>query len=100
MKTDSGDQQADILDTSKQIKLNDFLGQIKEEQKNVDTKLLFNKYFPYKTPDKMLQTLYSLKRNAANYGEVSSIYGILITLQTKLKRYSQVQIRHQNIKRC
>ena len=36
MKTDGGDQQPNILDISKQKKFNDFLFQIKEEQKNID----------------------------------------------------------------
>ena len=36
MKTDSGDKQPNILDISKQKKFNDFLFQIKEEQKNID----------------------------------------------------------------
>ena len=36
MKTDSGDQQPNILDTSKQKKINHFSCQIKEEQKNID----------------------------------------------------------------
>ena len=36
VKTDSDDQQPNILDISKQKKFNDFLCQIKEEQKNID----------------------------------------------------------------
>ena len=39
MKTDSGVQQPDILDSSKQTKFNDFLEHIKEEQKNIDMRL-------------------------------------------------------------
>ena len=71
MKTDSGDQQQDILNTPGQI---DLLEQIKEEQNTIDIKS-FNKYFPYKRPDKMLQTLYNSKSKADNYDKVSSIYG-------------------------
>ena len=41
MKTDSSDQQADICDTPKQTKFNDSLKQIKEEQTNIDMRLLF-----------------------------------------------------------
>ena len=41
MKTDSSDQQADIFDTPKQTKFNDSLKQIKEEQTNIDMRLLF-----------------------------------------------------------
>ena len=33
MKTDSVDQQLDILDTNEERRFNDFLSQIKEEQK-------------------------------------------------------------------
>ena len=61
MKTDSSDQRPDIFDTFKQTKFNDFLKQIKEEQKNIDIKL-FEKYFPYKTPDKKVQVLNNSKR--------------------------------------
>ena len=41
---------------------NDFLSQIKEEQKNINMGL-FEEDFGYDTPDKMLQTLHSLRRN-------------------------------------
>ena len=38
MKTDSGDQRSNILDTPEQRRFNDFLEQIEEEQKNIDIK--------------------------------------------------------------
>ena len=56
MKTDSGDQQPDISDTPKQTKFNDFLEQIKKEQRNIDTKLS-SEYFPYGLPDRMVEVL-------------------------------------------
>ena len=61
MKTDSSDQRPDIFDMPKQTKFNDFLKQIKEEQKNIEIKLL-EKYFPYKTPNKKVQVLNNSKR--------------------------------------
>ena len=48
-KTDSGDQQPDILDIPEQ------------KQKSIDM-ILFEKVFDYNTPDKMLQILHCLKR--------------------------------------
>ena len=45
MKTDSSDQQTDILDMTEQTKFDDFLEQIKEK-KNIDMRLSSN-YFPY-----------------------------------------------------
>ena len=53
--------QPDILDTNEETKFNDFLKQIKEEQKNIEIKLL-EKYFPYKTPNKKVQVLNNSKR--------------------------------------
>ena len=53
MKTESGDQEPDILETTKQKKFNCFQS---KEQKNIDMRLL-TKYFPYKRPDRILQIL-------------------------------------------
>ena len=61
-QTANDDQQPDILDTPEQKIFNDFLSQIKEEQKNINMGL-FEEVFGYDTPGKMLQTLHSLKRN-------------------------------------
>ena len=72
MKTESGDQELDISDTPKQKEFNYFLGQIKGEQRNIDMKL-FNKYFPYKRPDRMVELLYASKSKADNNHVVSSI---------------------------
>ena len=65
MKTDSGDQKPDILDTSEETKSNDFLKQVKEEQRDMDMDL-FGEQFGYKTPDEMLQTFKNLKNRADN----------------------------------
>ena len=67
MKTDSGVQQPDILDSSKQTKFNDFLEHIKEEQKNIDMRLF--------RPDRMTNVLYNSKSNANNQNKVGLIYG-------------------------
>ena len=65
MKTDSGDQKPDILDTSEETKSNDFLKQVKEEKRNMDMDL-FGEQFGYKTPDEMLQIFKNLKNRADN----------------------------------
>ena len=65
MKTDSGDQKPGILDTSEETKSNDFLKQVKEEQRDMDMDL-FGEQFGYKTPDEMLQTFKNLKNRADN----------------------------------
>ena len=49
MKIDSGD----ILNAPEQTEFNDFFNQIKEEQNNIDMRLL-SKSFPYKRPDRMV----------------------------------------------
>ena len=72
MKTESGDQELDISDTPKQREFIYFLGQIKGEQRNIDMKL-FNKYFPYKRPDRMVELLYASKSKVDNNHVVSSI---------------------------
>ena len=47
--------------TPGQKELNNFLKQIKEEQKNIDI-VWFKNEFNYETPDKMLKYLHSLKK--------------------------------------
>ena len=67
MKTDSGDQRPNILDTPEQRRFDDFLQQIEEEQKYIDMKLFdlqkswCIKYFYYRRPDEILQNLYDSK---------------------------------------
>ena len=51
---------------------------------------LLTKYFPYKRPDRILQTLYNLKSKADSYGEVSSIYGIFSHFTGKFKEMLSV----------
>ena len=85
MKTDTGNQQLDILDTLEQRRFNDFLSQIKEEQKNVDLSL-FEEVFGYKTPDKMLQTLHNLKRVDSHNQEAFPIENIIVTFENKVKK--------------
>ena len=72
MKTDSGDQKPDMLDTPAQVKLNDFLEQIKEEQMNIELKI-FRKYFPYKRSDRLAHILKKLKSKTDNGNEVNFI---------------------------
>ena len=85
MKTDTVDQQPDILDTSEQTTFNDFLNQIKEQQKNIDMRL-FSKYLPYERSDKMAQVLYNLKSKADNNNVVSLIDVSLFRFAERVKR--------------
>ena len=56
MKTDTGNQQPNVLETPEKKRFNEFFNQIKEEQKEKKHDL-FKEVFGYDTPDKMLQTL-------------------------------------------
>ena len=85
MKTDSGDQQPDISETPIQTKFNDFLEQIKEEQRNTDMKL-FNKHFPYKKPDTMVEVLHASKSKDDNNSVVNSIDGSFKYFANKVKK--------------
>ena len=66
------DQQLRILGTPEQTKFNDFLEQIKEDQKNIDMRLS-SKYFPYRRSDKMVHVLYDSKSKADNTNETNLI---------------------------
>ena len=66
------DQQLRILGTPEQTKFNDFLEQIKEDQKNIDMRLS-SKYFPYRRSDKMVYVLYDSKSKADNTNETNLI---------------------------
>ena len=83
-KTDSCDQQLDILDTPEQKRFNDILGQIKEELKKIDMSL-FSKYFSYGRPGEMPEGLYNSKRRFGNYNKLYGFINILIKLQIGLK---------------
>ena len=84
-KTDSDDQQPDILDTPEQKWLNDSLIQIKEEQKNIDMDL-FEGVFGYDTPEKLLQTLHSLKRVDSYNQEAFSIKDMAVRFGDRVKK--------------
>ena len=58
-------------ETPKQKDFKDFLEEIKEEQKNIDTNW-FKNVFNYKTPDEMLEYLYNFK-NIGNYNQETSL---------------------------
>ena len=53
-------QKDNLSETPEQKEFNDFLEQIKEEQKNIDINS-FKNVFNYETPDKMLKYLHSLE---------------------------------------
>ena len=73
MRTDSGDQRANISDTHEQRRFDDFLQQIKERQKYIGMKL-FDKYFSYRTSDEMLQDLCDSKSKVDNHDKLVLIY--------------------------
>ena len=58
-------------ETPKQKDFKDFLEEIKEERKNIDTNW-FKNVFNYKTPDEMLEYLYNFK-NIGNYNQETSL---------------------------
>ena len=60
-----------MSETPEQKEFNDFLEQIKEEQKNIDINS-FKNVFNYKTPDEMLEYLRSLKRTD-DYNQTTSL---------------------------
>ena len=64
-------QKDNFSETPEDKKLNDFLQQIKEEQKNIDINW-FKNVFNYKTPDETLEYLYNLK-NIGNYNQETSL---------------------------
>ena len=64
-------QKGNFSETPKQKDFNDFLEEIKEEQKNIDINW-FKNVFNYKTPDEMLEYLYNLK-NIGNYNQETSL---------------------------
>ena len=64
-------QKDNLSETPEQKEFNDFLEQIKEEQKNIDINW-FKNVFNYKTPDEMLEYLYNLK-NIGNYNQETSL---------------------------
>ena len=84
-QTANDDQQPDILDTPEQKIFNDFLSQIKEEQKNINMGL-FEEVFGYDTPGKMLQTLHSLKRNDSYNQQAFSIENVLVKFGNRVKK--------------
>ena len=53
-------QRDNLSETPEQKKFNDFLERIKKDQKTTNMNL-FNKYFDYESPDKMLKYLHNLK---------------------------------------
>ena len=85
MKTDSGGQQLDVLDTPEQRRFNDFLSQITEEQRNVDMSL-FEEVFAYKTLDKMLQSLNNLKRVDSDNQEAFQIENVFVNYEGEVKK--------------
>ena len=64
-------QKDNLSETPEQKGFNDFLEQIKEEQKNIDINS-FKNVFNYETPDKMLKYLHSLE-TTDDYNQATSL---------------------------
>ena len=64
-------QKDNLSETPQQKEFNDFLEQIKEEQKNIDV-ISFKNAFNYETPDEMLKYLHSLK-TTDDYNQATSL---------------------------
>ena len=64
-------QKDNLSETPEQKEFNDFLEQIKEEQKNIDINS-FKNVFNYETPDKMLKYLHSLE-TTDDYNQATSL---------------------------
>ena len=64
-------QKDNLSETPEQKEFNDFLEQIKEEQKNIDVNS-FKNVFNYETPDKMLKYLHSLE-TTDDYNQATSL---------------------------
>ena len=94
-------QKGNFSETPKQKDFNDFLEEIKEEEKNRDINW-FKNVFNYKTPDEMLEYLYNLK-NIGNYNQETSLIEDSYTdLKMRLK-LCQKRIKKRgkkNIKNC
>ena len=97
MKTDNSDSQLDILDTTEQRRFNDFLSQIKEEQKNIDMKS-FEKYFSYRKPDEMVQDLFDSKSKLDNHDKLVLIHESFDSIADKANKLSPSTNRHEFVK--
>ena len=64
-------QKDNLSETPEQKEFNDFLEQIKEEQKNIDINW-FKNVFNYETPGKMLKYLHSLE-TTDKYNQITSL---------------------------
>ena len=64
-------QKDNLSETPQQKEFNNFLEQIKEEQKNIDI-ISFKNAFNYETPDEILKYLHSLK-TTDDYNQATSI---------------------------
>ena len=93
-KTDSDNQQSDILDTPEQQRFNDFLSQIKEEQKHIDMSL-FEEVFDDDMPDKIL---HSLKRVDSYNEEAFSIEDMVVRFGDRVKKIPECAEKNEGKK--
>ena len=97
MKSDSTDQQLDILDTTEPRRFNDFLSQIKEEQKNTDRKS-FEKYFSDRKPDEMAQDLFDSKSKLDNHEKLVLIHESFDNIADKVNKLPASTNKHEFVK--
>ena len=93
-KTDSDNQQSDILDTPEQQRFNDFLSQIKEEQKHIDMSL-FEEVFDDDMPDEIL---HSLKRVDSYNQEAFSIEDMVVRFGDRVKKIPECAEKNEGKK--
>ena len=86
-----------LFETPEQKKCNDFLEQIKKEQKNIDI-TLFKNVFNYETPDEILEYFYSLKKKNDKYNQETSLKKVLQILKMRLKLCQKVIKKQGNKK--
>ena len=97
MKSDSTDQQLDILDTTEPRRFNDFLSQIKEEQKNTDRKS-FEKYFSDRKSDEMAQDLFDSKSKLDNHEKLVLIHESFDNTADKVNKLPPSTNKHEFVK--
>ena len=90
-------QKDNLSETPEQKEFNDFLEQIKEEQKNIDINW-FKNVFNYKTPDEMLKYLPNLKTTDSYNQATSLIEEHFTDFKMRLKLCQKVIKKNKGVK--
>ena len=93
-------QKDDLPKTPEQKEFNDFLEQIKEQQKNIDINW-FENVFNYQTPNEMLKYVHSLKKIDDITRQHFLLTKVLQILKMRLKLCQKVKKQgNKNIRNC